>query len=273
MAVYNLNGDIIGIGSAPEEKNLNYDANVISINHRGYSTDAPENTIPAYILSKKKGFNFVETDVSFTSDGVPVLLHDNTIDRTSNGSGNINNLTYAQVRAYDFGSWKSASYTGTKIPSLAEFLQLCKSIMLHPYIELKPNGSYTKEQVQQIVDMVRAYGLRGKVTYISFSSTFLGYVKDYDSEARLGFLKSSYASSDITTCKSLKTTKNSVFYDVAHGAITQSVCDSFMAEDIPIEAWTVNSADTMLGLNKYVSGITSDNLIAGKILYENAIVD
>lgn len=272
MAVYNLNGDIIGIGSAPEEKNLNYDANVISINHRGYSTDAPENTIPAYILSKKKGFNFVETDVSFTSDGVPVLLHDNTIDRTSNGSGNINNLTYAQVRAYDFGSWKSASYTGTKIPSLAEFLQLCKSIMLHPYIELKSNGSYTKEQVQQIVDMVRAYGLRGKVTYISFSSTFLGYVKDYDSEARLGFLKSSYASSDITTCKSLKTTKNSVFYDVAHGAITQSVCDSFMAEDIPIEAWTVNSADTMLGLNKYVSGITSDNLIAGKVLYNNAMM-
>lgn len=271
MAVYNINGDLIGIDSVPEEKNLNYDANVLSVNHRGYSTDAPENTIPAYILSKKKGFNFVETDVSFTSDGVPVLLHDNTIDRTSNGSGNINNLTYAQVRTYDFGSWKSASYAGTKIPSLAEFLQLCKSIMLHPYIELKSNGSYTKEQVQQIVDMVRAHGLRGKVSYISFSSTFLGYVKDYDPEARLGFLKSSYASSDITTCNSLKTTKNSVFYDVGHGAITQAVCDSFMAEDIPIEAWTVNSSETILGLNKYVSGITSDNLIAGKVLYENAM--
>lgn len=271
MAVYNLNGDIIGIDSF-EEKNLNYDANVLSVNHRGYSTEAPENTLPAYILSKKKGFNYVETDICFTSDNVPVLLHDSTIDRTSNGSGNINELTYAQVREYDFGSWKSAAYAGTKIPSLAEFLYLCKSIMLHPYIELKGGANtYTQAQIQQIVDMVHSYGLKGKVSYISFSSVFLGYVKDHDSEARLGFLKSSYTSSDIATCNGLKTTKNKVFYDVYYGSATQSVCDALRAENIPIEAWTVNSADAMLGLNKYVSGITSDNLIAGKVLYDNSM--
>jgi glycerophosphoryl diester phosphodiesterase len=167
MAVYNLNGDVIGID---DEKNLNYDANVLSVNHRGYSAEAPENTLPAYILSKKKGFNYVETDVCFTSDGIPVLLHDATIDRTSNGTGNINSMTYEQVRAYDFGSWKSSTYAGTKIPSLAEFLYLCKSIMLHPYIELKSSGAYTQAQIQQIVDMVHSYGLKGKVSYISFSS-------------------------------------------------------------------------------------------------------
>lgn len=275
MAVYNLNGQIIGIDSIPEEKNLNYDACVLSVNHRGYSTVAPENTLPAYILSKNMGFNYVETDISFTSDGVPMLLHDATIDRTSNGSGTLSQMTYAQVRQYDFGSWKSAEYAGTVIPTLAEFLALCKAIMLHPYLELKSNGNYTQAQIQQIVDMVEAYGLKGKVSYISFSSTFLGYVKNYDDQARLGLLKSSYASGDVATCTALKTTNNKVFYDVGYynDAITQAVCNAFMAEDIPVEAWTVNSADIMLGLNKYVSGITSDNLIAGKVLYDNAMAE
>lgn len=277
MAVYDINGTEIGNYIDPssidvEEKNLDYDATVKSVNHRGYSAEAPENTLPAYILSKQKGFNFVETDVSFTSDGVAMLLHDATIDRTSNGSGTLANMTYEQVRQYDFGSWKNAKYAGTKIPTLDEFLALCKAIMLHPYIELKPNGGYTQAQIESVVDAVHAHGLKGEVTYISFSSEYLGYVKNYDDEARLGFL-SSPKTSDLTICQGLKTAKNSVFYDVSYynNAITQEICDAYSAANIPIEAWTVDSASNMLGLNKYVSGITSNNLIAGKVLYDNAM--
>lgn len=270
MAVYNINGNRIDEGCGGVT--LNYDANVLSVNHRGYSIEAPENTLPAYKLSKEKGFNYVETDVSFTSDGVAMLLHDATIDRTSNGSGTLANMTYAQVRQYDFGSWKDQKYAGTKIPTLEEFLHLCKSIMLHPYIELKSNGNYTKAQIESIVDMVRDFGMRGKVSYISFSSTYLGYVKDYDEEARLGFLSNPKAS-DLAICQGLKTAKNIVFYDVSYynNAITQAICDVYAAENIPIEAWTVDYASDMLKLNKYVSGITSNNLIAGKVLYDNAM--
>lgn len=274
MSVFNSSGSIIGIDSSlvPEEKNLNYDMNVLSVNHRGYSTVAPENTLPAYILSKKMGFNYVETDVAFTSDGVPVLLHDNTIDRTSNGSGNIYDLTFEQVRQYDFGSWMSADYTGTKIPSLEEFLYLCKSIMLHPYIELKSRGEYTETQIQQIVDMVQSYGMKGKVSYISFSQDYLTYVKNYDEEARLGYLAAGEnVSAHVTFCKGLRTGRNDVFYDTGHWNLPDSLVNAFKAEDIPIEIWTVNEASIILDRNKYVSGITSDNLIAGKVLYDNAM--
>ena len=265
--VYNYYGD---------KYEFDYDSTMKSVNHRGYSAVAPENTLPAYILSKKMGFNYVETDISFTSDGIPMLLHDSTIDRTSNGSGTLSQMTYAQVRQYDFGSWKSPEYTGVVIPTLAEFLELCKSIMLHPYLELKSNGSYTQAQIQQIVDMVNSYGLKGNVTYISFSDVYLGYVKNYDDEARLGYLNvpNSYY---LQTCLSLKTNKNKVFFDCSYyynsnqNAITQEICDAFMAEDIPIEAWTVNDKNVLLGLNKYVSGVTSDNLIAGKTLYDSVM--
>ena len=123
-----------------------YDLNVKAINHRGFSTEAPENTIPAYIMSKNKGFTYVEADVSFTSDGVAVLLHDATIDRTSDGTGNISSMTYEYALQYDFGSWFSAEYAGVKIPTFTEFVTLCKRLGLHPYIELKSNGSYTQSR-------------------------------------------------------------------------------------------------------------------------------
>ena len=278
MAVYDISGNTIGtnVDSSQfitKEENLLYDTTILSVNHRGYSTVAPENTLPAYILSRKMGFNYVETDVSFTSDNVAMLLHDATIDRTSDGSGTLANMTYSQVRQYDFGSWKSPEYAGTKIPTLEEFLGLCKSIMLHPYIELKSNGNYTQAQIASIVDMVWKFGLRGKVTYISFSNTYLGYVKDNDDEARLGFLSGSASTSQIATCQALQTGKNQVFYDVGYynNAITQAICNAYAAAKIPIEAWTVDSASDMLAMNKYVSGITSDNLIAGKVLYDNAM--
>lgn len=264
MGVYNLSGKQIA------NENLDYDYTVKSINHRGYNIVAPENTLPAYILSKKMGFNYVETDIAFTSDGVPMLLHDSTIDRTSNGSGTLSQMTYSQVRQYDFGSWKSPEYAGTVIPTLAEFLDLCKSIMLHPYLELKTNGGYTQAQIEQIVDLVNTYGMRGKVSYISFSSAYLGYVKSYDANARLGFINSPSVS-DVSVCNGLKTQSNDVFYDANYTGITQNICDVFMSEDVPIEVWTVNTESGILALNKYISGVTSDSMIAGKVMYEHGI--
>ena len=243
------------------------DYNVLAINHRGYSTTAPENTIPAYILSKEKGYNYVECDVSFTSDGVAVLLHDATIDRTSDGSGSISSLTYADVMQYDFGSWKSTTYAGTKIPTFDEFIRLCKNIGLHPYIELKSNGGYTQTQIAGIVANVEAVGMRGKVSYISFNATFLEYVKNVDPTARLGYL------ADITTntvaqAVALRTGMNEVFMDVSYGNVTEAKVAMCITNDLPIEIWTVNTASIIESMNPYVSGVTSDNLIAGKILYD-----
>lgn len=269
MAVYNINGEVIGIDTVPKELNLDYDACVKGINHRGYNLVAPENTLPAYILSKKNGFNYVETDVAFTSDGVAVLLHDSTIDRTSNGSGSINQMTYEQVRQYDFGSWKSADYAGTKIPSLDEFLTLCKSIMLHPYIELKTG---TKAQIEQVVDMVNNHGLKGLVTYISYGATYLSYVKEKDSTARLGLIKDTPSLNDIQAIQALKTSDNIVFLDTgAVGSLTNTIAQGYADVDIPIEAWTIDSESTIIGMNKYINGVTSNSLVAGEVLYNSVM--
>lgn len=241
------------------------------INHRGYCTDAPENTLPAYYLSYKQGFKFVETDISFTSDDVPVLLHDATIDRTSDGTGNIGNFTFAQVREYDFGSWFSTDYAGTKIPSLAEFLVLCRNLGLHPYLELKNNGSYTTAQIQKIVDMVEQYGMKGKVTYISFINSYLSKVVAYDSQARVGLLinVNSTLSDAITNAVALRTGYNESFIDSSvYGSTVISACEE---AHLPLEVWTIDGKTTIQGLNDYISGVTSNDKNAGFIKLEKSL--
>ena len=94
--------------------------NVISIAHRGYSSVSPENTLVSYKNAKRHGFNFVECDISFTKDHKPVLLHDGSVDRTSNGKGVIEDLTLDEVKYLDFGSWKDAKYKGEKIPTFED---------------------------------------------------------------------------------------------------------------------------------------------------------
>lgn len=242
-----------------------WDAIVKGINHRGWH-EAPENTLVAFKQSKLNGFNYVECDISFTSDNVPVLLHDATIDRTSNGEGAINSLTYQQVLQYDFGSWKGEAYAGTKISTLAEFLTLCRNIGLHPYLEIKNLNSI--DNVNEIVSIVNASGMRGKVTYISFGPSILSRVKELDDSARLGIIVDYLTESTISTVKTLQTGKNEVFVDASSTNTDFSLC---IAESIPIEHWTFNSKSSIINASSYVSGFTSDLLVAGKVLYENSI--
>lgn len=251
---------------------MNYDLNVKAVNHRGYSYEAPENTIPAYIMSKQKGFTYVEGDVSFTKDSVAVLLHDATINRTSNGTGDITTLNYQEVLQYDFGSWFSKEYAGVKIPSFKEWMICCKNLGLHPYIELKSAGGYTQAQITQVVNEVEECGMKGKVTYISFSNTFLGYVKNADASARLGLLANPLNTTKINQAKALKTTTNEVFLDAKLSSVTDSLISTLLANDQPLEVWTVNTENEILKMPSYVSGVTSDYIIAGKVLYENSLI-
>lgn len=241
---------------------------VKSINHRGYCTEAPENTLSAYKLSKKKGFDYVECDVSFTSDGVPVLVHDATIDRTSNGTGNINELTFDEVRALDFGSWFSSNYTGEKIPKFDEFILLCRNLGLHPYIEIKSSATYTQTQIETLVNIVKRAGMSDKVSWISFNATYLEYVKNVNSKARLGYVVDTVTETVISKATALKTEDNDVFIDSNYGTLTDDLVTLCVNADLPLEVWTVNNEASITSLNCYVSGVTSDNLIAGRTLME-----
>ncbi|MBQ8849493.1 MAG: hypothetical protein IJ011_04055 [Clostridia bacterium] len=233
--------------------------NINVINHRGYA-DAPENTLSAYRLSKEKGFEYVECDVAFTSDGVAVLLHDSTVDRTSDGTGNIGELTFEEVRAMDFGSWKSSEYSGEQIPTFEEFVILCRNLGLHPYIEIKSSAIYTEEQIQTIVDIVERCGMKGKVSYISFELKYLEYVKNYDPSARLGYVVDGVNAARAQLAASLKTDENEVFLD-GYYTVTEKGIQACIEADVPLEVWTLSNESIMFELDLYISGVTLDRLI------------
>ena len=262
--LYDGNGNVIHIGSMGNVTAKN--EIMRSINHRGFNSVAPENTIPAYILSRQNGFKYVECDVTLTSDGVAVLLHDATIDRTSNGSGSISQLTYAQVAQFDFGSWKSADYAGTKIPTFEEFILACKGLGLYPYIELKSDSAYTQEQIRALVEAVNSCGMTGNVTWISFTASYLEYVRNADPTARLGLVCYAISETVISGATALLNGTNQVFVDARYMDLTDETVTLCMDAGLPLEVWCPNTESAIQNLHPYVTGVTSDSVIA-----ENAL--
>ena len=94
------------------------------IAHRGASNQAPENTIPAFQRALELGAGGIELDVHMSADGYLMVIHDETVDRTSNGKGLVKGKTLAELKSLDFGSWFSEEFSDEKIPELEEVLWL-----------------------------------------------------------------------------------------------------------------------------------------------------
>ena len=270
-----INVSIYGSALTLTGVTANYCANIKSINHRGFGT-APENTLPAYKLSRKMGFTHVETDILWTSDNVAVLLHDTTINRTArNADGStisstirIDEITYEQALTYDFGIYKGANYAGTKIATFEDFIILCKQIGLHPYIELK---SGSQEQINGLVNAVKRYGMVDNVTWISFEITFLGRVKTANTSARLGYIVNTIDATKISEAVALKNTSNEVFIDTNYTHVTAEIIESCINADMPLEVYTVDVPDAVINLDAYISGYTSNYLVSSKIILDHHI--
>ena len=242
--------------------------NIKIVNHRGYNFEAPENTMPAFRLSVEKGYKYIETDIAFTKDNIPVLLHDETIDRTSNGTGNVNSYTYNELLSFDFGKWFNIKYEWTTIPTLEEFLKWCKYTGVHPYLELKYSGT-TEENVRNVVALVKKYGMIDKCTFVSAEYTFLHIIKEISPSARIGLTCQTMTSETLNNAISLKTDSNEVFIDVNTYELTDENADDCMNNDIGLEMWVVNGPSAVPLIRPYVTGITTDNYDLKTVLFES----
>lgn len=161
------------------------------ISHRGANLRAPQNTIPAFEKSLEIGVDGFETDVHMTSDGIPVICHNYTIDETSTGTGEIALKTLEELRQYDFGSYFSDEFKGTKIPTLDEFLSLCETADIEIMnIELKTPLNGEKDIVAKTIAAVKEHSLFDKLLISSFSPELLVECKRIDAKCKTGFLYS-----------------------------------------------------------------------------------
>lgn len=104
--------------------------------HRSIMTDAPENTLPGFQQAIDRGVEWIETDVRLTRDGHHVILHDSTLDRTTNGAGPVEERTLDEIRQLDAGSWFSPAFAGALLPTLTEILDFCRD-RVNLYLDCK----------------------------------------------------------------------------------------------------------------------------------------
>ena len=236
--------------------------------------EAPENTLEAFNLVKDKGFAYFECDVQFTSDNIPVILHDATINRTArNTDGSvivgdiaINSVTYATASTYDYGVWFDEKYKGAILPKLEDVLMLCRRLDLHPYIEFKT--SITIEQAEIIVNLVKHYGMINKVSYISYIAPALDKICDYDNVSRMAWLlaPASITQTNIDILKGFSTT-NDIFIICADGnALTESMMSLVIDNDLELETVTYNNTVIKNLVNSSVVGIITEGINIAEIL-------
>lgn len=149
------------------------------IGHRGAAAYAPENTLEGIHTAADLGIEWVELDIKLTKDQIPVLFHDEMLDRTTNGHGNIADMTYEDLKNLESGSWFSDSFAGIRIPTLEEALEVLLARDLGVNIEIKPCPGREKETAEVALDMLaQIWDDHDRILISSFSHVALEVAAD-----------------------------------------------------------------------------------------------
>jgi glycerophosphoryl diester phosphodiesterase len=156
------------------------------IAHRGYSARAPENTMAAIETAIAAGADAIEFDLHVTADGVPVLFHDETLERTSDGSGPLRDVPYLELSRLDAGSWFGPHFSGEPIPRFVDALSRLSGRVGRVYPEVKHHGH--RDDLDVMVEAVRAADLVQSTVFISMDWGALGQMRGSHLDVNVGYV-------------------------------------------------------------------------------------
>jgi glycerophosphoryl diester phosphodiesterase len=201
------------------------------IAHRGASSYAPENTLAAFDLALAMGIMHIELDVHCTRDEQVVVIHDETVDRTTNGTGPVTNYTLAELRCLDAGAWFGAEFAGQRVSTYAEILARYGG-RVHLHTEIK---GHTAHLAQHTVDLIRQYNMTAQVTMTSFQQPPLQDIRTYAPELPTGWLVREVNETIITQAQQLGVTQL-----CPHAAtVTPALVRHLHAQGFVVRAWGV----------------------------------
>lgn len=220
------------------------------IAHRGFSSQAPENTAAAIEKAADYGFDTVEIDIRQTADGVWVVSHDDDISDMTDKSGSISSYTYYDLitATVDNGA-NHESYTDLKILTLEEALSLCLKHNIKPMIEIK---SYTAEGLDNLIELVDKNGFTESCLIISFDRSVLDEIRLRNDKITLYVLVSKLNSKNLEAC--LDDPTIGVSFNGNSKVNTQKKIKELQAAGIPLVCWTVDNAKIME--KYYAMGVT-----------------
>ncbi|MGH7858208.1 MAG: glycerophosphodiester phosphodiesterase [Candidatus Binatia bacterium] len=158
----------------------------LCIAHRGASGHCPENTRAAFLRAIELGAHMVEVDCQLTRDGVPVILHDETLDRTTSGSGPLCDRTLREVEALDAGSWFSPAFAEERVPTLAATVEILRG---HAALNLELKGDDDPGRLElECLGLLSSYRFLDQTVFSSFSPERMRAVREQSARARIGVL-------------------------------------------------------------------------------------
>ncbi|MBQ6360232.1 MAG: glycerophosphodiester phosphodiesterase [Lachnospiraceae bacterium] len=164
---------------------------ILNFAHRGFSGRYPENTMLAYEKAVEAGCDGIELDVHLSADGEPVLIHDERVDRTSDGVGFVGRMTLKELRALDVSAAFRGQYGVNRVPTLREYLAFAKDAGIMTNIELK-TGVYTYPGIEaKTLELIDEFGLRDKILFSSFNHYSVKRMQALAPEMTYGLLEES----------------------------------------------------------------------------------
>lgn len=227
--------------NAPEihklsESNIKNTEDIKLTAHRGFSGIAPENTIAAFEKAAEYNFFAAECDVHLTKDGVWVIYHDDNIFRLTNGYKNIADATYDELQEYVIDNGVNVEqYPNQKIPTLEEFLVVCKDMNIVPEIEIK-NGS--KDKLLEILNLLDKYNLRKQAIIISFNIEAIKTIRELDKKIEIWYLVEEITDVEVNEC-----VNNNFALAFNHKKNDEAVIGKANDKNIKLCAWTVDDLE------------------------------
>ncbi|PYE52395.1 glycerophosphodiester phosphodiesterase [Paenibacillus barcinonensis] len=227
--------------------------NNLCVAHRGFSSIAPENTMAAFNMAMERPeVQWMELDVQLSRDGVPVVIHDFTLERTTNGKGSVKDTDWAALKLLDAGSWKDNNYTGERIPSLSEVLdRCCGKVRLN--IELKTQGQMYPGLPAAVIHEIRKRHMQHDVVITSFEPAALVEVKRLAPELQTGLIIDAKPGDLLAVLQQMHCT----FLSIGYTNVDQALMKQMHSAGIQVMAWTVDDKASM----KKLAAIDPDVMI------------
>ena len=229
---------------------------VLNIAHRGFSGYYPENTMLAFIKAIEVQCDGIETDVQLTKDGIAVLCHDETVDRTTNGKGLIKDYTYEELEKLDAGIKKEEKFKGYKIPTLDEFLDYVKDKNLLINLELKNSIMEYPSLEEIVIEKVYKYNIQHNCIISSFNHYSMARCKHIDKKIKTGLL---YDETLYKPEKYIGYVGADTLHPNFHGVYSEDIVRGIKSKNIPINVYTVNEEEDMINMLRLgVDGIITN---------------
>lgn len=226
---------------------------ILIIAHRGTSSEAPENTLAAFRLALEQGCNAIELDIHLSADRRVIVCHDATIDRTTNGSGAIAEMTAEELQRYDAGSWYGKSFAGERLPLLDEVLDLVPASV---GINIEIKSDKHPDVVETLLALLHARNRLDSVFFSSFGHDCLLRLKRKSPASRIGLLYEEDA--DYPSFFERQQTEGYALHPY-HKCVNEAYVAEAKKHGLQIYPWTVDDPDRMKELIRAgVSGIITN---------------